>query len=73
MKPSGAKLDAYEDSKEELVLAHRVFTKLRGLPPARTRMAPKQLDMHITFCADMLVKAEVCLPSSLLSFPSLTS
>jgi len=59
VKPTGARLEALEDSKEELVLAHRVFTKLRGLPAARTRMPPKTLDSHITFVSDLLTKAEV--------------
>ena len=59
VKPTGARLEALEVSKEELVLAHRVFTKLRGLPAARTRMPPKTLDSHITFVSDLLSKAEV--------------
>ena len=58
VKHSGSKLEAYQDSFEGLNTALRMFTKLRGLPAARTRFSPTQLDQHITFCAEMATKAQ---------------
>jgi hypothetical protein len=60
VKHSGSKLEAYQDSFEGLNTALRMFTKLRGLPAARTRFPPAQLDKHITFCAEMAEKAQAC-------------